>query len=122
MELFHGPTPEDPRCFIHHDYHPGNVLWERGRVSGVVDWQAACIGPPSVDIGHCRANLLLYAPELADVFTHHAERALGIQFHPWADVAALIGMLDGLRRSPPRPAGRAAIDSAIEHAVVALSP
>jgi aminoglycoside phosphotransferase (APT) family kinase protein len=122
VELFHGPTLEHSQRFIHRDYHPGNVLWERGRVSGLVDWQAACIGPPSVDIGHCRANFLRYAPELADVFTRHAERALGTQFHPWADVAALIGMLDGLRRTPPRPLGRGAIDSAIEHAVVALSP
>lgn len=121
VELFHGPVLDDDRCFIHRDYHPGNVLWARGRVSGVVDWQAACLGPPSVDIGHCRANLLGYAPDLADPFTQHAERVLGRPFHPWADVAALIGMLDGLRDTPPSEAGRRAIEAALERAVVTLS-
>jgi hypothetical protein len=62
-----------------------------------------------------------YAPGFADQFTRYAEEELGAPFHPWADIAALIGMLDGLRRSPPRPAGREAIESAIENAVVALT-
>jgi aminoglycoside phosphotransferase (APT) family kinase protein len=113
VEVFHGPILEDDRAFIHRDYHPGNVLWNRADVAGVVDWQSACVGPPSVDIGHCRANFLLYAPELADRFTAAAERALGRRFHPWADVAALIGMLDGLRRTPPRPAGCLAVENAL---------
>jgi len=121
VEVFHGPILDGGRCFIHRDYHPGNVLWKRGHVTGVVDWQSACIGPSSVDIGHCRANFLGYAPKLAVRFTRYAEAALGTRFHPWADIAALIGMLDGLRRTPPRLAGREAIEVAVEHAVVALT-
>ncbi len=120
VEVFHGPILEDDRAFIHRDYHPGNVLWDRADVAGVVDWQSACVGPPSVDIGHCRANFLLYAPELADRFTVAAERALGRRFHPWADVAALIGMLDGLRRTPPRPSGRIAVENALLRATSEL--
>jgi len=115
--VFHGPVLEPARCFIHRDYHPGNVLWKRSRVAGVVDWQSACIGPPSVDIGHCRANFLLYAPQLADRFTLAAESALGRQFHPWADIAALIGMLDGLRETPPRPASRTEIEDVLLRAI-----
>ena len=121
VEVFHGSILDGGRCFIHRDYHPGNVLWKRGHVTGVVDWQSACIGPPSVDIGHCRANFLGSAPDLADRFTRYAEEALGVRFHPWADISALIGMLDGLRRTPPRLAGREAIEAAIEHAVVACT-
>jgi aminoglycoside phosphotransferase (APT) family kinase protein len=120
IELFHGPVPEQARCFIHRDFHPGNVLWRRGKVAGVVDWQSACVGPPSVDIGHCRANFLGYAPELARWFTEVAEQTTGRPFHPWADIAALIGMLDALRRMPPRPAGRQAIEAALDHAVRTL--
>jgi len=119
VEVFHGPVLDSGRSFIHRDFHPGNVLWRRGRVTGVVDWQSACIGPPSVDIGHCRANLLGYAPELASTFTRMAETATGRPLHPWADIAALIGMLDGLRSKPPHPAGRQAIERAIEDAVSA---
>jgi len=121
VELFHGPVLDHDRCFIHRDYHPGNILWVRGRVTGVVDWQAACLGPSSVDVGHCRANFLGYAPDLADSFTHHVASVLGRPFHPWADVAALIGMLDGQRKAPPREVGRRAIEDALERAVVALT-
>jgi aminoglycoside phosphotransferase (APT) family kinase protein len=32
------PPPTTPTCFIHRDYHPGNTLWSRGRLVGVVDW------------------------------------------------------------------------------------
>ena len=119
VEMFHGPVLDPERCFVHRDFHPGNVLWQRGRVTGVVDWASACIGPPSVDIGHCRANLLGYEPALAEQFTREAERATGRPFHPWADIAALIGMLDGLRLHPPRPASRTAIEHALGDAVAA---
>ena len=117
VEIFHGPVLDPDRCFVHRDFHPGNVLWSSGRVTGVVDWASACVGPPSVDVGHGRANFLGYAPELAAPYTQQAERATGRPFHPWADIAALIGMLDGLRDHPPRPASRRAIERALARAV-----
>jgi aminoglycoside phosphotransferase (APT) family kinase protein len=120
VEIFHGPVLEAERCFIHRDFHPGNVLWHRGRITGVVDWESGCIGPPSVDISHCRSNLLGYAPDLAAEFTRLAETCLGRDFHPWADIASLIGTLDGLRRTPPSPAGRIAVERAIATAVSEL--
>ena len=120
VEVFHGPVLDRQCCFIHRDFHPGNVLWRRSLVTGVVDWQSACVGPPSVDIGHCRANLLRYSRDLANQFRHVAEETTGRPFHPWADVAALIGMLDGLRTSPPGAAGRHAIEAALEQALALL--
>jgi aminoglycoside phosphotransferase (APT) family kinase protein len=39
-----GPPPAMPAVLIQRDFHPGNVLWRRGVVSGVVDWQAASVG------------------------------------------------------------------------------
>ena len=64
-----GPAPEAPRCFIHRDYHPGNLLWSRDRLAGVIDWTNASIGPPGIDVGHCRLNLVtLYGREMADRF------------------------------------------------------
>ena len=44
FEVFHGPVPAGEQVFIQRDFHPGNVLWSKGAVSGVVDWQAACVG------------------------------------------------------------------------------
>jgi aminoglycoside phosphotransferase (APT) family kinase protein len=43
--------------FIHRDHHAGNVLWSYGRVSGVVDWVEACVGPPAIDSARVRMNL-----------------------------------------------------------------
>ena len=34
------PVPAHRRVLCHRDFHPGNVLWHHGRVSGVVDWTA----------------------------------------------------------------------------------
>lgn len=121
VAIFHGPVLETDRCFVHRDYHPGNVLWHRGRITGVVDWQSACIGPPSIDTAHCRANLLRYAPDLADAFTRFVEDSTGRTFHPWADIATIIGMLDGLRGTPPRQRGRRAIEKALADAVLECS-
>lgn len=57
--------------FIHRDYHPTNVLWKDGKVSGVVDWVNACMGPVGIDTGHCRLNLVqLYGVEAAEYFLY----------------------------------------------------
>ncbi len=60
-----GSTPR----LLHRDFHPGNVLWDRGLVSGVVDWLHACLGPIEIDIASCRVNIALTAGlEAADEF------------------------------------------------------
>lgn len=100
VELVHGPAPDLPAVFIQRDFHPGNVLWRRHTVSGVVDWQAACVGPASIDVGHCRVNLFRYGLEAADRFSTVWEHLTGGTYHPWADVVAIVGLLDALRHDP----------------------
>ena len=69
IEVVRGPRPHSGEHLIHRDYHPANVLWQDGRISGVVDWVNACRGPTGVDIGHCRLNLaLMHGVEVADRF------------------------------------------------------
>lgn len=97
VEIFHGPPPGEPVVLIHRDFHPGNVLWRYGKVSGVVDWHAASSGPAALDVTHCRANLLGYGTGITERFTALWERASGMAHHPWADVVTVIGFLDGLR-------------------------
>jgi len=46
--------------FCHCDFHPGNVLFENGAVSGVVDWSAARAAPLLSDVGRCRAALAVW--------------------------------------------------------------
>jgi aminoglycoside phosphotransferase (APT) family kinase protein len=92
-----GPAPVLPEVLVHRDFHPGNVLWRRGTVSGVVDWQAACTGPAVIDVAHCRVNLLTFDAGTAGQFTARWQRESGAAYHPWADVVTVIGFLDDLR-------------------------
>ncbi|WP_337187912.1 phosphotransferase family protein [Phenylobacterium sp.] len=36
---------------VHGDFQPGNVLFEHGRLTGVIDWDLAGIGPQGLDVG-----------------------------------------------------------------------
>jgi hypothetical protein len=82
-----GAPPYQP-AFIHRDLHPGNVLWYRGRWSGLVDWANACAGPPGCDISHCRGDLLrLDGVEAADRFRAAYENVTGEAIHPYWDLA-----------------------------------
>jgi aminoglycoside phosphotransferase (APT) family kinase protein len=116
--LFHDRSrvPSETR-FIHRDFHPGNVLWHRRQVTGVVDWQAACVGSPSIDVAHCRMNLCFDDPGLTEVLTRQWERVTGLVWDPWSDVIVIIGALDQLRRHPPRPVARQALEQALGRAV-----
>jgi len=91
------PAPDLPQMLVHRDFHPGNLLWRRGTVSGVVDWQAACTGPAVADVAHCRVNLLTFGTAAAEQFTALWQQAAGAAYHPWADVVTIIGFLDDLR-------------------------
>jgi aminoglycoside phosphotransferase (APT) family kinase protein len=56
-------------ALVHGDYWPGNTLWHRGRLSGVIDWEQARRGDPTQDVACCRLDLtLLFGPETADAF------------------------------------------------------
>lgn len=62
------PPPYQP-VFLHRDYHPTNVMWKDSEISGIVDWINGCVGPPLVDVGHCRLNLAcMFGLEEADLF------------------------------------------------------
>ena len=95
------------------------MLWRAGRVSGLVDWPSASIGSPSVDVAHCRANLLgRFDLEVAERFTAIWEELTGNRFNPWADIMIIIGMLDGLRDDPQL--NRASVEEALARAVASL--
>jgi len=93
-----GQPPETRPTFIHRDYHPVNVLWEDGRVSGIVDWVNACRGPAGIDVGHCRLNLALLAGvDAADAFLalYRAEAGSAFAYHPYWDVVSMLEFLPG---------------------------
>jgi aminoglycoside phosphotransferase (APT) family kinase protein len=89
--------PEAAHVFLHRDFHPGNLLWEGGKLSGIVDWPFSCHGPRGVDVAHTRGNLALVDGVAA------AERFLGAyrelvpdyDHHPWFDAADLMSLASG---------------------------
>ena len=42
---------EAPVGLVHGDFQPGNVLYDRGRMVGVIDWDLAGIGAQGLDVG-----------------------------------------------------------------------
>lgn len=121
IEIFHGPVPTGDLCFVHRDFHPGNVLWTRSRLSGLVDWQSAGIGPASIDPGHCRLNMLSYDAHMADQLRTAWEQRTQKSFDPWADVTAIIGTLDSMRSGKNLSRSRLAIEDTLARAVAELS-
>jgi aminoglycoside phosphotransferase (APT) family kinase protein len=117
IEIFHGPVLDQDRTFIHRDFYPGNVLWRRRTVTGLVDWESASVGPRSMDIAHCRYNLLHERSDATEVFTREWERHTGRTFHHWADIATIIGLLDSQRRHPPASRERFAIEAMLQRAI-----
>ena len=72
----HSLTPE--HVFTHGDFHPGNVLWHRGRISGVVDWSAAQLGSRWAELAYCRTEVcLLLGPDIADRLAHAYSEIVG---------------------------------------------
>ncbi len=72
-----GPPPAT-EGFLHRDYHPGNMLWQNGHISGIVDWVNGCTGPLEVDVSHCRKNLaILHGIESAETFDRRYRHLTG---------------------------------------------
>jgi aminoglycoside phosphotransferase (APT) family kinase protein len=90
------PAPAADACFVHRDFQHFNVLWSRGRVSGVVDWVWASRGSPDVDVAHERLNLaLLHSVAAAERFRAAYSAEAGRETDPWWDVHELVSYLPG---------------------------
>jgi aminoglycoside phosphotransferase (APT) family kinase protein len=67
-----------PPVLSHCDYWAGNVVWRRGRLTGIVDWATAARGPRGFDLGWCRLDLvLLFDQQIADEFLAAYEARTG---------------------------------------------
>ncbi|MFC0430788.1 phosphotransferase family protein [Kutzneria buriramensis] len=63
VDVIRREPPEYRACFLHRDFHPGNVLFTGDgdglRISGVVDWVETSWGPADLDVAHCSTALAL---------------------------------------------------------------
>jgi aminoglycoside phosphotransferase (APT) family kinase protein len=86
-----GTAPSVEPAFIHGDYQHFNLVWARGRLTGVLDWASGAFGPPDVDVGHCRLNLaVLFSAEWAERFRLAYESEAGRSVAPWWDLSELL--------------------------------
>jgi aminoglycoside phosphotransferase (APT) family kinase protein len=84
------PAPPYQQRFTHGDFQHFNLLWSRGRLTGVVDWGSAESGPPDIDVGHCRLNLaVLFSADWAERFRLAYEARAGRRADPWWELCAL---------------------------------
>ena len=63
VDAIRRPPPPYRPCFLHRDFHPGNVLFTGHgadlAVTGVVDWVETSWGPADLDVAHCSTSLAL---------------------------------------------------------------
>jgi aminoglycoside phosphotransferase (APT) family kinase protein len=88
------PPPTDSKTFIHRDFHAGNMLWNAGKRSGVVDWLHGCWGPPEQDLAHCRLNIWCnQGPAAADALVKAYQRLVpdAPPYHPYWDLDEALG-------------------------------
>ena len=94
IERWRQTAPNSPLVFIHRDYHPTNVLFQDGRVSGVVDWINACRGPAGVDLAHCKTNLvMMYGHDIAAQFhAAYLKTDPAFVYEPYWDIDSVLDM------------------------------
>jgi aminoglycoside phosphotransferase (APT) family kinase protein len=44
---------------VHGDFWSGNILWDRGQVTGVLDWENAACGESGFDVANCRMEMIV---------------------------------------------------------------
>ena len=86
IAALHATVPNDPGPSVlrHGDFWPGNLLWQDGRLTGIIDWENALRGPALADLGVTRLDLWwAFGPEAAERFTN---RYLSIHSIPVTDL------------------------------------
>lgn len=104
--------PESPRSFVHADFQHFNMLWQREKLTGIVDWTWPGLAPPDSDVGHCRLNLaVLHSADWAEQFRLAYEAEAGRKVDPWFDLRGLMGFsTDWQGFIPIQVGGRAPLD------------
>ena len=108
------PPPIDTAVFLHGDFLPVNMLWSRGKITGLTDWNGIHRGSRAVDVGHLRRYVAaLYSPEWSERLRTLYESIAGVTLDPWWDLYALLHHDDNQPKWIRRQvAGRRRVDEA----------
>jgi aminoglycoside phosphotransferase (APT) family kinase protein len=70
LEAAWPPANHNGSCLLHGDLWPGNILWQGGQLTAVVDWEDATVGDPMVDLAIARVDMSWsFGFEALEVFT-----------------------------------------------------
>jgi aminoglycoside phosphotransferase (APT) family kinase protein len=51
------PATDEPASLLHGDFTPHNCLFEKGRLTSVLDWECAEFGDPAADLAYLRPHI-----------------------------------------------------------------
>jgi aminoglycoside phosphotransferase (APT) family kinase protein len=86
-----GEVSWQPNVLIHGDFHPGNVLFARRRLTAVIDWPLASAGQPASDVCFCRLDTgMMLGLDVADMIlaAYEAETGAPLPDRGWWDLVA----------------------------------
>ena len=109
--------PQAETVLIHGDLWQGNTLWSGERCVGMVDWDAAGVGHPGIDLGTLRLDTaIMFGLPAADEVLEGWQQATGHQAEAmayWDLVAALTTPPDMVQWLPvAHDYGRVDLDAA----------
>ncbi len=87
------PAAGNRPALLHDDLWPGNILWDGGAISGVLDWSEAAVGDPLADLANSRLEILwAYGEEAVEAFTAAYLGLTGVDASdlPWWDLIAAL--------------------------------
>jgi len=91
------PIPRrGPPALLHGDYWPGNLLWQDGQLSAVVDWEDAALGDPLADMAIARLDIAyIFGREAMHAFTEHyfAQNPIDATLLPAWDLCAALRLI-----------------------------
>ena len=110
IDVFTRAPPPTHQGLVHRDFHPGNILWEGDRITGVIDWAETSWGPADLDVMHSRTNFAMLHDVDSAVAFSNAYRWHGGILDNDQDAGALLGRErhPGLPARPGRDHRRAA--------------
>ena len=69
---------QTPRL-LHGDFWPENLLWNDGRIAGILDWEDSALGDPMADVAGARVELrYLFGHSVMDQFTQAYQQHLPV--------------------------------------------
>ena len=104
------PTMQNvPKCLVHIDYWPGQLLWDKNQIVAVVDWEEVAYCDPAYDVAYCRMQLARSGhAEAGEEFLRAYEQVMGRKtpnltlFELAATIRPMFSSPDRISKSPER--------------------